>query len=235
MFTNRTFFHPKLPNKVIEKLKHYKREEHVRLNYQNAILSPLNTSICNNFESNLETWNCRKYDINSAFISCLIDENFKVPSSNICTEFLVSEDANQYFINIEQNNITDIFAYVKAFVIPSKKYVPYIQYRSSKNDLHYTYCSLCTESQKHMNVDCQHEEEKRGWYITCFLSDILFMKRKLSYDIKVVQLVKFDSSHCIDLSYFAQLFISLRKSKSNLVRTGNNANLHQILSFLYQI
>ena len=37
MFTKSTFFHSKLPNKVIEELKHYKREERVRLNYQNAM------------------------------------------------------------------------------------------------------------------------------------------------------------------------------------------------------
>ena len=147
-FLQSSFFHSNLPCDVQKELKNFTKEEYQKLNYQEAIIPPFTLNLFDKFSSNLNEWNCSKYDINSAYLSCFLHADFQLPKSNICKHFLVNSDAQNLFSKIVESESSDLVGYVKAFIIPNKPFLPYVPYKTTKKIL-YTHFVLHVQKMIH--------------------------------------------------------------------------------------
>ena len=93
MFWSTTF-----GDRVLSKLTRYKKENYTRLNFQNCINPALSMKMCDQFKTS-QNLKANKYDIDSAFISCLTHNEFLLPTTIIPSDVLVNTDANNFFKN----------------------------------------------------------------------------------------------------------------------------------------
>jgi hypothetical protein len=199
---------------VINELNNYNKSEYVRMNYQNAIQPAFTVNLKDSFKSDGIS-KATKFDINSAYLSVLTQADFKLPKSNIPDVSLVNIEANNFFhkLDINDNN----FGFIKAFIIKKDRYkLSFIPYRSKKHGIIYSHCFQCKIKNQSIE-NCDHSENERGFFTEGYLSDFLYMK-KLGYNIKVTQLIYFDSIHNEQLHYLAEELMSFRKSDCKFTR-----------------
>lgn len=209
-FKNSIFYYDEFGTDVLDELKRYSKSEYTRMNYQKAILPAFTVSFKNKFESNGIS-KATKFDIDSAYLSVLTHNQFKLPASNIPDINLVNTDADIYFHKLDLKDTN--FGFVKAFVINNNKDIlPFIPIRSVDNGNTYSHCAKCSHSK-----NCNHLNEERGFYTEAYLSDLLYMK-KLGYTIRVTQLIYFKSIHNKELHCLADFLMSYRKSDCNLTK-----------------
>ena len=171
MFWSTTF-----GDRVLSKLGRYKKENYTRLNFQNCINLALSMKMCDQFKTS-QNLKANKYDIDSAFISCLTHNEFLLPTTIIPSDVLVNTDANNFFKNLKEDDLN--FGFVKLFCIPKKNgYLPFFPYYSVKNGIQYTCCSLCCDSNQDIE-NCNHSESERGYFVKTYLTDALFKKKNV--------------------------------------------------------
>ena len=85
--------------------RYFKRHFYEHMNFRNAILPAFTTYIKKEFKSE-DGSIAKKYDIDSAYLSVLINPNFQLPESNIPSKILVNKDSNQYFQSISNDDKT---------------------------------------------------------------------------------------------------------------------------------
>ena len=194
---------------VLSELDNYDRSKYTRMNYQKCIHPAFTVHMKNQFKSDGIS-KAIKFDIDSAYLSVLTHEDFKLPKSNIPDKVLVNNDANIFFHQL--NLLDDNFGMVKGFVIKRDKYtLPFIPFRSDESGIIYTKCLKC----KHYNM-CNHFDMNKGFYTEGYISDFLYMK-KIGYDIDVTQLIYFKSIHNEELHYLAEQLITFRKNKCKFI------------------
>ena len=212
-FKNSIFFSNTFGQSVIEKLKKYEKENYTRINYQNCINPSFNMKLCEQFKKTAKR-NASKFDIDSAFISRLTHIQLLLPSTIKPKCVLVNRDADSFFKRLDENDLN--FAFVKLFCIPNKNEVlQFFPYYSVKHGIQYTTCAVCCEKGENTN-NCKHSDDLRGYFVETYLIDALYYKKNKLGDLRIVQIIYFDSNHNKDLSYLANLLIRYRKSKTGL-------------------
>ena len=212
-FQNSIFFSNTFGQSVISKLKKYEKANYTRINYQNCINPALNMKLCEQFKKTSKR-HASKFDIDSAFISCLTHLQFLLPTTIKPKYVLVNRDADIFFKRLDENDLN--FAFVKLFCIPNKnECLPFFPYYSIKHGIQYTNCSVCCEKGDNTN-NCKHSDESRGYFVETYLTDALYYKKNKLGDVRIVQIIYFDSKHNEDLSYLANMLITYRKSKTGL-------------------
>ena len=195
---------------VLEEIKRYEKSDYERMNYQRCMQPPLTVFLKKEFKSNGFS-KASKFDIDSAYLSVLTHDSFKLPTSNIPTKILVNNDANIFFHNLNTN--CNDFAMVQGFVISDKKYtLPFLPIRSEANGINYSHCSECI-----IDNDCQHTDKKRGFYTQGYLRDFLYIK-SMGYNVRVNQIIYFPSKHNDHLHLLASELMLYRKDKCKFVR-----------------
>ena len=213
-FKNSHLFDDDFGDNVLSRLKLYDKRNYIRINYQNCINPAININLCDRFLNQGNDLKANKYDINSAFISCLISEDFLLPTSNEPSVFLVNQDANYFFHNIDEDD--NNFGFVKAFCIPIKNETfNFFPYNSEKFGIQYTSCSKCCENNEDVNL-CKHNENDRGFFVETYLTDLLYFKKYLLGKINVVQIIYFKSQHNKNLSLLAHTLIEYRQNAEYL-------------------
>ena len=132
-------------------------------------------------------------------------EKVILPNFNIPPIIKVHEDANIHFNKVKED--TSIFGFVKAFVVLPANKLPFFPSRIG-NDLIYTSCHTCSKHDKsYILYDCKanHNDHQRGFYITCYLSDLQYALKNI--DIKIMHvchIITFTGTHCPDLNTLAK-------------------------------
>ena len=158
--------------------------------------------------------NATKFDIDSAFISCLTHTQFLLPNIIEPKFVLVNRDADCFFKQLDENDLN--CGFVKLFCVPNKnESVQFFPYYSVKHGIQYTSCSVCCENGE-STINCKHSDESRGYFVETYLKDALYYKRNKLGSLRIVHIIYFDSKHNKDLSYLANLLINYRKSKTGL-------------------
>ena len=209
-FLSSNLYYKNFGKDVLEEIKKYNKSEYNRMNYQRCMQPPLTVFLKKEFMSNGFS-KASKFDIDSAYLSVLTHDNFKLPTSNIPNKILVNNDANMFFHNLNPN--CNDFAMVQGFVISDKKYpLTFLPIRSEKSGIIYSHCFECN-----IDNDCQHTDKKRGFYTQGYLSDFLYIK-SMGYNVRVNQLIYFPSKHNDDLHLLASELMLYRKDQCKFVR-----------------
>ena len=212
-FKNSTFFSNTFGQSVLSRLKKFRKENYTRINYQNCINPPFNMKLCEKFKKTTQR-HASKFDIDSAFISCLTHIHFLLPNTIQPKCVFVNTDADSFFNQLDENDLN--FGFVKLFCVPNKNEVlQFFPYYSVKHGIQYTTCSVCCEHGEN-TINCKHSDESRGYFVETYLNDALYYKRNQLGSLRIVQIIYFDSKHNTDLSYLANLLINYRKSKTGL-------------------
>ena len=141
--------------------RNFKRQFYERMNFQNAILPAFTTYIKKEFKSK-DGSIAKKYDIESAYLSVLMNPNFQLPESNIPSKILVNKDSNQYFQSI--SNEDKSFGIAKGFiVIPKGNELPFIPMRLESRGIEYSQCYRCLELGE-SDQNCGHSPMERGFF-----------------------------------------------------------------------
>ena len=211
-FKNSNLYYSDFGKDVINELSNFRKEEYIRMNFQNALTPPFTVSLKDKFISDGISY-ANKYDISSAYLSVLTQQSFKLPVSNIPEKNLVNKDANYFFHNLDLND--ENFAFVKAFVVKNNEYaLPYIPYKCDKNIISYTNCSKCLKQL--CKEKCLHSDNERGHFMQGYLNDFLYMK-SLGYKIKVCQLIYFKSEHNQEMHFLAEQLLEARNDKCKFI------------------
>ena len=212
-FKTSKFYFNGFGKRVLQELNNFNRKEFIRISFQNAMPPPFTLSLKDKFFTDGKSF-ATKIDINSAYLSSLTLESFKLPNTNIPEAFLVNKDADNFFHGLELSD--DNFAIVKGIVIIDElEYLPYMPMRTKTNGIIYTYCGKCMTSIFEMS--CSHKSKERGFVVEGYLNDFLFMK-SIGYTIKCCQIIYFKSSHNYDLHYLAELLLDGRKNENDFIR-----------------
>ena len=212
-FKTSNLYYKDFGKNVLQLISNFKREEYQRMNFQNA-LSPAFTVNCEDrFISDGQSY-ANKYDINSAYLSVLTDEDFKLPTSNIQETIFVNKDANSFFhtLNIYDKN----FALLKGFVTSNNMYkLPFMPIITKSKIISYSNCSKCLNELT--NENCCHSQEEKGHFVEGYLHDFLYMK-SIGYSIKVVQIIYFKSEHNKKLGFLANAILQERKNECKFIQ-----------------
>ena len=160
------------------------------------------------------SFKCNKYDIKSAFISSLKQEDLWIPVSNISVCSLVNEDPDIFFKQLRNDDKS--FGFVKAFIINQKnEEFNFFFWNSETNGFQNNNCFKCAKIHGPIKT-CNHGEKERGFFVETYISDLLYYRQNNLGTIKVVHILYFKSKHNKNLSYLADLLISNRKTKTNI-------------------
>ena len=215
LFKESNLYDSKLPQMVLNNLKIFKKEKYDRIHYQKAILPPFTLYLEKEFRASGGS-SATKYDINSAYLSCLTNPSFLLPESNQPIKIFVNEDSNKYFQSLKSED--KIFAIMKAFiVVPLNTEFPFLPIRSKDKGIGYSFCYKCFKSDCKPEL-CSHSDSERGFFSEGYLSDFLFMK-KMGYKITCVHIIEFKAMHHKGLHDIAACLLQLRKVDSDIVRT----------------
>ena len=215
LFKESNLYDSKLPQMVLNNLKVFKKEKYDRIHYQKAILPPFTLYLEKEFRASGGS-SATKYDINSAYLSCLTNPSFLLPESNQPIKIFVNEDSNKYFQSLKSED--KIFAIMKAFiVVPLNTEFPFLPIRSKDKGIGYSFCYKCFKSDCKPEL-CSHSDSERGFFSEGYLSDFLFMK-KMGYKITCVHIIEFKAMHHKGLHDIAACLLQLRKVDSDIVRT----------------
>ena len=212
-FQNSIFFSSTFGQIVISKLTKYEKQNYTRINYQNCINPSFSIKLCEQFKKTATT-NASKFDIDSAFITCLTHIQFLLPTTIQPKCMLVNRDADIFFKGLDENDLN--FGFVKLFCIPNKNEVlQFFPYYSSKHGIQYTNCAVCCDKGENTN-NCKHSEKERGYFVETYLKDALYYKKHMLGELRIVQIIYFESKHNEELGYLASLLIRYRKTKNGL-------------------
>ena len=216
-FKKSTLFSNEFGKKVLLKLDKYNKNNYIRINYQNCINPAFNIKLCQSFNKEGSTNQANKYDIDSAFLTCLTHDDFKLPKTTIPKIVLVNQDSDTFFKKIDEND--NNFGFIKFLCIPNKNdNLQFFPYYSDKFGIQYTFCKKCCDNNNKTLETCKHNEDERGFFVETYLKDALYFRKNSLGKIKVVHIIYFESKHNEELSYLANLLLKFRKEKSFLCK-----------------
>ena len=207
-FKSSSFFDLKLLENPKNSIKNFSFNFYQKLDFQDAILSPINFPILTAFKS--YKYPIQKFDIEAAFLSVFQNEQFVLPSSNDAIR-LVGAEAQKYF---NQVDLQKQFVVVRALILPNVNFdFQVVPLKSRNKILTYKYfCKKCSlNGIENKIMACNHSKYEKGFYITCYGFDLKFYHR-LNYYFEVCELVSFPAAHNTKLHKVVNNFKEFKKN-----------------------
>ena len=124
-----------------------------------------------------------------------------LPDMTVPPTIKVHNDAHKYFESIKDDK--SLFGFIKFFVVLPTNKLPFFPLRKQDRLIWTTCCTCSKHDPSFVLYNCKenHSDLQRGFFVTCYLSDLQFALNNI--DIKILhicQIITFRGKKCIELN-----------------------------------